>query len=489
MLWQPSERHRTCAPQQRSLVVRFCTNQTIQSQDLGVESTELSLAEIRKRRRQVSKEKKKAARARRRLTVGKAKGVDRGLYKVTYKPGGDDGKTFSALSGLPDRTKLFTVLGIESSCDDTGAAVVRSDGVILGEALASQTEIHEVWGGIKPDVARDAHEEHIDAVVAEALEKAGMSSAADVDAISATVGPGLDLCLRIGCNKGRDLAMEFQKPFVAVHHLEAHILMARIPLAAKDESSLFPVPATKETHASTRALQFPFLAMLVSGGHCQIIRCRDIGSCDILGGTMDDSMGEAFDKIARLLGFPVGGGGGPAVERIARNGNKTAVELPIPLCYKPSFDFSYAGLKTAVRIRAQRKAAEYNLERTEDLPDEFKADLAASFQHRAIQHVQMRLKYAMELVEKEGINQLALVGGVAANTELRSRLEDFCASRETPWTLFVPLPKLCTDQGTMIAWAAIERIMKGSTDEPSNRDVYARYPFAISQNESNDPSP
>eukprot|EP00591_Stephanopyxis_turris_P017866 CAMPEP_0195544026 /NCGR_PEP_ID=MMETSP0794_2-20130614/52420_1 /TAXON_ID=515487 /ORGANISM="Stephanopyxis turris, Strain CCMP 815" /LENGTH=189 /DNA_ID=CAMNT_0040678203 /DNA_START=495 /DNA_END=1061 /DNA_ORIENTATION=- len=188
-----------------------------------------------------------------------AKAVDRGVFNV-YRPIGDDG-TFSAKSGLPDRTKPFTVLGIESSCDDTGAAVVRSDGVILGESLASQNEIHEEFGGIVPNLARNAHEEKIDEVIADCLEKANMSID-EVDAIGVTVGPGLEICLRVGCNKARQLAIENNKPFVGVHHLEAHILMARLP--EHDESGAIGgvlAPATDDTHELVRAMDFPFLAL------------------------------------------------------------------------------------------------------------------------------------------------------------------------------------------------------------------------------------
>jgi len=171
------------------------------------------------------------------------------------------------------------------------AAVVRSDGVILGESLASQNKIHEAWGGIVPNLAREAHMEKIDLVVDEALRKASMSIT-DVDAIGVTVGPGLEVCLRVGCNKAKALALEHNKPFVAVHHLEAHILMSRLPHAAASDVDLVVLPATADTHESFRALDFPFLALLVSGGHCQLLKCLGIGKYSILGGTMDDSLGK-----------------------------------------------------------------------------------------------------------------------------------------------------------------------------------------------------
>ena len=416
----------------------------------------------------------------RRQFIGMAKAVDRGQWANVYKPGGDDGMTFTALSGLPDRTRPFTVLGIESSCDDTGAAVVRSDGTILGESLASQNEIHEEWGGIVPGLAKNAHEEKIDEVIEDALRKAGLESADEVDGIGVTVGPGLEICLRVGCNRARDLAMQYNKPFVGVHHLEAHILMARLPITNDNETKeSFVVPATDETHESLRSMEFPFLALLVSGGHCQLLKCIGIGQYSIIGGTLDDSLGEAFDKTARLLGLPVGGGGGPAVEKLAREGDPKAVQLPIPLQKRKDCDFSYAGLKTAVRSAAEKLAVERCVETIDELSMEDKANIAASFQNVAIRHIEQRLDRAMTMLEGEddGIRSLAVVGGVAANTELRTRLETLCNDRQDPWKMFVPPPRLCTDQGSMSAWAAIERLMKGSSDQPKDHEVYARYPF------------
>lgn len=429
-------------------------------------------------------ERKRLAKEKRKKFIGLAKAVDRGQFAVTYQPGGPTGSNFTAASGLPDRTRPFTVLGIESSCDDTGAAIIRSDGVILGEALASQQEIHEEWGGVVPGLARDAHVAAIDSVVETALREANLESVEQVDAIGVTVGPGLEICLRVGCTKARELAEQYSKPFVAVHHLEAHILMARLPLDGAAPESLVHVPATDETHESIRSMDFPFLALLVSGGHCQLMECLGIGNYTIIGGTIDDSLGEAYDKTARLLGLPVGGGGGPAVEKLALLGDHKAVELPIPLQRRKDCDFSYAGLKTAVRKKAEQLAVERGVESTEQLPEQDKANIAASFQNVAIRHLEMRLNRAMLLLEPDGIRTLALVGGVAANTALRTRLEAVCADRPEPWSMFVPPPRLCTDQGSMSAWAAVERIMVGSSDDPTNQEVYARFPFANNQKEA-----
>jgi N6-L-threonylcarbamoyladenine synthase len=210
---------------------------------------------------------------------------------------------------------------------------------------------------------------------------------------------------------------------------------------------------------------------------------------------MDDSLGEAFDKTARLLGLPVGGGGGPAVEALAREGDPKAVLLSVPLQYRKDLDFSYAGLKSAVRRLAEKYMVDHNVSSTTELPRQVKADIAASFQNVAIRHVEQRLRYAMDQMEDQyNITTLAVVGGVAANTELRTRLEALCTQRgevknargnstatdkqKRPWNLFVPPPRLCTDQGAMSAWAAIERILVGSTDDPHDQEVHARYPFA-----------
>jgi len=252
--------------------------------------------------------------------------------------------------------------------------------------------------------------------------------------------------------------------------------MARLPNVQKDSN--FIVPATNMTHESSRAIQFPFLALLVSGGHCQLMRCVGIGRYTILGGTIDDSLGEAFDKTARLLGLPVGGGGGPAVEELAKEGDPTAISLPIPLQKRKDCDFSYAGMKTAVRVAADKLRIDRGLDAIIDLSRKDKADIAASFQNNSIKHIEQRLNRVMTMLEGEGdeIRSLAVVGGVAANKELRTRLENVCMKRKDPWKMYVPPPRLCTDQGSMSAWAAIERIMVGSSDFPVN-DVHARFPF------------
>ncbi len=257
--------------------------------------------------------------------------------------------------------------------------------------------------------------------------------------------------------------------------------MSRIPSVENNSDQGMLQSSIVTNDISARAMDFPFLALLVSGGHCQILKCLGIGKYSIVGGTLDDSLGEAFDKTARLLGLPVGGGGGPAVEALARDGDPKSVRLPIPLQKRKDCDFSYAGLKTAVRLAAEKICVERGVESVDELPHEDKANIAASFQHTAFRHVEIRLGRAMEQVQKEdGIKTLAVVGGVAANRELRSRLDKLCSERSEPWEMIVPPPRLCTDQGSMSAWAAIERLVVGSSDLAEDQEVYARYPFSLS---------
>lgn len=449
--------------------------------------------------------------------MGVAKATDTGRFR-TYSA-----EQFrKSASGLPvtsPERPYFTVLGIETSCDDTGVAVVRSDGVILGEALASQHQIHEQWGGVVPGLARDAHASVIDSVVKEALSKAGMASAGEVDAIGVTVGPGLEICLRVGCETAKGLAELYKKPFVAVHHLEAHCLMARLgqPLVEVEEEEEGAKEEGKEVTSSLAP--FPFLALLVSGGHCMILECANVGRYRVLGGTLDDALGEAYDKAARLLEVGSGAAGGPAMELLAREGDPTAVVLPVPMKGKKNLNFSYAGLKNAfrmavTRVRESQREGEGGGKEGGELDHQTKADLAAAFQNVAIEHLEDRLERAMKESEGRGIGTLAVVGGVAANHAIRTRLQALCEKRSVArmrevekerawveemegggdaaaaatasavaeklpaWELVVPPPWLCTDNGVMVAWAAIEKLRLGFSDVLEGQDVHARWPFA-----------
>jgi N6-L-threonylcarbamoyladenine synthase len=384
-----------------------------------------------------------------RYATGKAKAVYRGegLGAPSYD------STPTALSGLPDTSKPYAVLGIETSCDDTAAAVVRSDGTILGESVKSQHEVHAKYGGIVPGLAKEAHELAIDAVVDEALQQAHLSME-DIGAVAATVGPGLEICLRVGARKAAHLAAKYQKPFLHCHHLEAHCLVARL-----DEQ-----------------LAFPYLALLASGGHCQLLWVQGVGDCSVLGGTLDDALGEAYDKAARMLRLSSATGGGPALERAALRGNATAIELPVPMKKRKDCDFSYAGLKNALRGRVASIREERGLGDEDTLPEQDVYDLAASFQSVAIEHVEDRLKVAFKRVDGGASPTLALVGGVAANAELRRRVAAVAST--AGWRLVVPHPRLCTDNGVMVAWSAIEKASLGFSDEIDEEvEVIPRWPF------------
>ena len=375
------------------------------------------------------------------------------------------------------------VLGIETSCDDTGAAVVTGDGRVLGEALASQVEIHGPWGGVVPNLAREAHESAIDGVVARALADAGVHPS-QLSAVAVTVGPGLSMCLRVGVVAAQNLCAAYDVPIVPVHHMEAHALVSRLA-------------------GGTDAVRFPFLALLVSGGHNQLILARGIGDYVILGSTLDDALGEAYDKTARLLGLDVGGGGGPALERLAREGDPSAYAFPVPLRKRKNCDFSYAGLKTAVRMAIERdlgtpedgdaftrvhvpgaepppSVTDRDRDSTVAGPDsedpsrrEVRADVAASFQRAAVRHLEERTRRAVEWAkdaltssetsETSSLSCLVVAGGVAANATVRERLAAVAAEEGLP--LVLPPPRWCTDNGVMVAWAGMERLALGLAEE------------------------
>uniref|UniRef100_K1P1Q4 N(6)-L-threonylcarbamoyladenine synthase n=1 Tax=Magallana gigas TaxID=29159 RepID=K1P1Q4_MAGGI len=429
------------------------------------------------------------------------------------------GRRRATVPDIPAREML--VLGIESSCDDTGAAVVRGDGVVLSECIASQAGIHEQWGGVVPKLAQEAHRAAIDSTVDEALRRAGVEHSA-LTAIAVTVGPGLSLCLGVGVKKALSLCQEHQIPLVRVHHMEAHALVTWLPSSLSAASATGPAPTGGETSASLPALQqdlqppFPFLTLLVSGGHNMLVLSRGAGDHTVLGSTLDDSIGEAFDKTARLLGIdsiP----GGPPLERLAAEGDPTAFSLPKPLSrskddrLRSSCDFSYAGLKSAVRClveetqptKRQRKAAarlaarnaacgekdEYGASEATDLPEtkdggscdgpapmtveemaaakeKRRADVAASFQRVAVEHLAERTERAIGWAREvePTLNCVVVAGGVAANKEVRRQLTAVCERSQLP--LVCPPVKLCTDNGTMVAWTGMLRLWLGLAEPP-----------------------
>ena len=315
------------------------------------------------------------------------------------------------------------VLGIESSCDETAAALVTGERVILAQRIASQDEAHRPYGGVVPEIAARAHVERLTPIIAEVLAEAGMRLG-EVDAVAATAGPGLIGGVMVGLVTAKALAMASDKPLIAVNHLEGHALSPRLADAS---------------------LAFPYLLLLVSGGHCQLLVVAGVGQYRRLATTIDDALGEAFDKSAKILGL--GYPGGPALERLALEGDAKAVRLPRPLLGSEEPHFSFAGLKSAV-MRAHQ---------TREHKD---ADIAASFQQAAIDCVIDRTIRA--LASAGEVTGLVVAGGVAANLAVRAALEVLAAAHGLRFV--APPLTLCTDNAAMIGWAGIERLRLGQSD-------------------------
>jgi N6-L-threonylcarbamoyladenine synthase len=319
------------------------------------------------------------------------------------------------------------ILGIETSCDETAAALLRADGAILAEAVFSQLKEHAAFGGVVPEIAARAHLQHLPRLVAGVMAKAGMGYA-DLDAVAATAGPGLIGGLIVGASFAKGVALAHRLPFIAINHLEAHALTVRLP-------GLMPGGAPA----------FPYLLLLLSGGHCQCVLVEGLGSYRRLGSTLDDAVGEAFDKAAKLLGLPWPGG--PHLERLASSGNPTAVNLPRPLLGRAGCDFSFSGLKTAVaRAVAQGQA------RPEDIAASFQAAVAAVLADRAA--------HALDMAPD--VTALVVAGGVAANGAVRLALDGVATARGLP--MLAPPLRLCTDNAAMVAWAGLERMRYGLAD-------------------------
>jgi N6-L-threonylcarbamoyladenine synthase len=315
------------------------------------------------------------------------------------------------------------ILGIESSCDETAAALVTSDRRILAQRIASQDAAHRPYGGVVPEIAARAHAERLAPLIEAVMADAGMTLA-EVDAVAATAGPGLIGGVMVGLVTAKALAMASDKPLYAVNHLEAHALSPRL---------------------SDPDLEFPYALLLVSGGHCQILRVDGVGKYRRFATTIDDALGEAFDKTAKILGLPYPGG--PEVERLALKGDPEAVPLPRPLAGSDEPHFSFAGLKSAVlRAKESGKYAD--------------ADIAASFQQAAIDCVTDRLHYSLDRMGD--VTALVVAGGVASNKQVRAALEQ--VAQEYGFRFGAPPPELCTDNAAMIAWAALERFAEGASD-------------------------
>jgi N6-L-threonylcarbamoyladenine synthase len=338
-----------------------------------------------------------------------------------------DAMTPSASSGM-------TVLGIETTCDETAAAVVRlradGKGDILSNEILSQIAAHASYGGVVPEIAARAHVDALDRIVSLAAKRAGLDLPA-LDGVAAAAGPGLVGGVMVGLTTGKAMALALGKPFVAVNHLEAHALTARL----------------------TDGVAFPYLLLLVSGGHTQLLGVRGVGDYDRFGTTVDDAVGEAFDKVAKMLGLPYPGG--PAVERAAESGNPERFELPRPMAGRSTADFSLSGLKTAVRLAAERVAP---------LSQKDVADLCASFQTAVVDVIVDRTRAGLRTMGQAGMKPTALVvaGGVAANQPIRRGLSRLAT--QVGLRLVAPPVVLCGDNGAMIGWAGIERLRLGLHD-------------------------
>ena len=348
-------------------------------------------------------------------------------------------------AGFYTRGMSLLILGIESSCDETGVALVRSTGnavpTLLSHALHSQIEMHQAYGGVVPELASRDHIRRVLPLATQVRTESGPSRA-DVDVVAYTRGPGLAGALLVGAGVACALGAALDKPVLGVHHLEGHLLS---PFLSADPP------------------EFPFVALLVSGGHTQLMRVDGVGRYEILGETIDDAAGEAFDKSAKLMGL--GYPGGPALSRLAEQGDAAAFKLPRPLLHSGNLDFSFAGLKTAVLTQAKKLGDELEAR---------KADLAASTE-AAI--VEVLVKKTLAALKQTGLKRVVVAGGVGANRHLRAQLNAACAAAKV--RVHYPELHLCTDNGAMIAMAAAMRLQAGQQQANTDYafDVKPRWPL------------
>jgi N6-L-threonylcarbamoyladenine synthase len=329
------------------------------------------------------------------------------------------------------------VLGIETSCDETGVALYDSEDGLLSHALFSQVEIHAEYGGVVPEIASRDHVRKLLPLINQCLETAGLSRE-DIDAVAYTAGPGLIGALLVGTATGRSIAMALDCPAIAVHHMEGHLLA---PMLEADQPTI------------------PFVALLVSGGHSMLVEVRAIGKYKILGETLDDAAGEAFDKTAKLLGL--GYPGGPALARLAAEGDPNRFDFPRPMTNRPGLDFSFSGLKTHTR----------NLWINSEKDDKTRADIAAGFQLAVVDTLVIKCRRAMQHTRAQ---QLIIAGGVGANMALREALQK--TGERCGWKVSYPRLEFCTDNGAMIALAGCQRLMAGQTTGPV-LEAFPRWPL------------
>ncbi len=342
--------------------------------------------------------------------------------------------------------KKLTFLGIETSCDETAAAIIQENNEgtanILSNVVSSQIEKHKEFGGVVPELAARAHIENIDYIINQTFKKSKLSLD-QIDGIAATAGPGLIVCLTVGINIGKSIAAFSNKPFIAVNHLEGHALSPGLQ----------------------KKIKFPYLLLLISGGHSQYLIVKDVNSYEQLGTTIDDALGEAFDKTAKMLGLSYPGG--PAIEKISKLGDKNFYKLPEPIINKAGCNLSFAGLKTAV-LKVSKKISKDTL---------LKNNLAASFQHTVNKILQKKTKEAMrQFINKVGKknSNFVVAGGVAANSTIRENLNN--VAKEMNFNPLFPDLKFCGDNAAMIAWAGIQRFNKNLIDD-INFPARSRWPL------------
>jgi len=337
--------------------------------------------------------------------------------------------------------RAMLILGIESSCDETGIALYDSEAGLLSHALHSQVAMHAEYGGVVPELASRDHVRRVVPLLRSTLEKA-QKSLAEIDAVAYTRGPGLSGALLVGSAFAEALALALGKPTIPVHHLEGHLLS---PLLSADPP------------------RFPFVALLVSGGHTQLMQVTGVGEYALLGETLDDAAGEAFDKSAKLLGLPYPGGA--LLSKLAEQGRPGVYELPRPMLHSGDLSFSFSGLKTAVLTLVREQGA--------DLTEEFKADAARAFQEAI---VEVLAKKSLKALKQTGLKQLVVAGGVGANKQLRATLDD--EARRKRFRVYYPELEFCTDNGAMIALAGCLRLQAGTPSKPAGEfAVLPRWPL------------